>query len=165
MRFDISDLLLVEDQQTANRRLCQCPNFGGSLKHSRLGEKARNSDDATLTFGTTLFGADKDVPGIGSDIPRAQFFKINAGWQRQGALGPAGTLVTDLRAQWSPHTLYGTQQLSLGSYSTVRGYEASVATGDMGVYMLNDLYLTSNIWNFLPEEAAGKVARDMGKSC
>ena len=28
-RFDISDLLLVEDQQTANSSLCQCPNFGG----------------------------------------------------------------------------------------------------------------------------------------
>jgi 3-dehydroquinate dehydratase-2 len=29
LRFDIFDLLLVEDQQTANRSLCQCPNFGG----------------------------------------------------------------------------------------------------------------------------------------
>lgn len=132
--------------------------FSLGVKHLRLGEKARNSYDATLTFGTTLFGADKDAAGIGSDIPRAQFFKINAGWQRQGALGQAGTLVTDLRAQWSPHTLYGTEQLSLGSYSTVRGYEASVATGDMGVYMRNDLYLTPNIWTFLPEETASKVA-------
>ncbi|WOI35376.1 ShlB/FhaC/HecB family hemolysin secretion/activation protein (plasmid) [Tritonibacter scottomollicae] len=132
--------------------------FSLGVKHLRLGEKARNSYDATLSFGTTLFGADKDAPGIGSDIPRAQFFKINAGWQRQGALGQTGTLVTDLRAQWSPHTLYGTEQLSLGSFSTVRGYEASVATGDMGVYMRNDLYLTPNIWTFLPEEAAGKVA-------
>jgi hemolysin activation/secretion protein len=131
--------------------------FTLGIKHLRLGEKARNSYDATLTFGTTLFGADKDAPGIGSDIPRAQFFKINAGWQRQGALGQAGTLVTDLRAQWSPHTLYGTEQLSLGSYSTVRGYEASAATGDMGLYMRNDLYLTPNIWDFLPEEAVGKV--------
>jgi hemolysin activation/secretion protein len=128
------------------------------VKHLRLGEKARNSYDATLTFGTTLFGADEDAPGIGSDIPRAQFVKINAGWQRQGALGQAGTLVTDLRAQWSPHTLYGSEQLSLGSYSTVRGYEASVASGDMGIYMRNDLYLTPNIWNFLPEETAAKVA-------
>ncbi|RUS63657.1 ShlB/FhaC/HecB family hemolysin secretion/activation protein [Pseudorhodobacter sp. E13] len=132
--------------------------FNLGVKHLRLGEKARNSYDATLTFGTTLFGADKDAPGVGSDIPRAQFFKINAGWQRQGALGQAGTLVTDLRAQWSPHTLYGTEQLSLGSFSTVRGYEASVATGDMGLNMRNDLYLTPNIWNFLPEEIAGKVA-------
>lgn len=132
--------------------------FSLGVKHLRLGEKARNSYDATLTFGTTLLGADKDEPGIGSDIPRAQFFKINAGWQRQGALGQAGTLVTDLRAQWSPHTLYGTEQLSLGSSSTVRGYEASVATGDMGVYMRNDLYLTPNIWNLLPEDSARKVA-------
>lgn len=132
--------------------------FSLGVKHLRLGEKARNSYDATLTFGTTLFGADKDAPGIGSDIPRAQFFKVNAGWQRQGALGKAGTLVTDLRGQWSPHTLYGSEQLSLGSYSTVRGYEASVASGDMGIYMRNDLYLTPNIWNFLPEETAVKVA-------
>ncbi len=132
--------------------------FSLGVKHLRLDETARNSYDATLTFGTTLFGADQDAPGIGSDIPRAQFFKINAGWQRQGALGQAGTLVTDLRAQWSAHTLYGTEQLSLGSFSTVRGYEASVATGDMGVYMRNDLYLTPDIWKFLPEEAAGKVA-------
>lgn len=28
VRFDISDLLLGEDQQTANRSLFQCPNFG-----------------------------------------------------------------------------------------------------------------------------------------
>jgi hypothetical protein len=34
LRFDISDLLLVEDQQTANRSLCQCPNFGGQLSPS-----------------------------------------------------------------------------------------------------------------------------------
>lgn len=132
--------------------------FSLGVKHLRLDETARNSYDATLTFGTTLFGADRDAPGIGADIPRAQFFKINAGWQRQGALGQVGTLVTDLQVQWSAHTLYGTEQLSLGSFSTVRGYEASVATGDMGVYMRNDLYLTPDIWNFLPEEAAGKVA-------
>ncbi|MEM7441451.1 MAG: hypothetical protein AAF393_17815, partial [Pseudomonadota bacterium] len=29
-RFDISDLLLVEDQQTTNRSLRQRPKFGGS---------------------------------------------------------------------------------------------------------------------------------------
>jgi len=28
---------------------------------------------------------------------RLQFFKVTAGWQRQGALGKAGTLVTDVR--------------------------------------------------------------------
>lgn len=127
-------------------------------KHLRLGETARNSFDATLMFGTPLLGADKDAPGSGSDIPRAQFFKIEAGWQRQAALGRAGTWVSDLRAQLSPHTLYGAEQMSLGSYSTVRGYENSVATGDMGAYLRNDLYLTPAIWTFLPETLAEKLA-------
>ncbi len=132
-------------------------SFG--IKHLRLSETARNSYDATLSWGTNLLGADKDAPGIGPNIPRAQFFKIDAGWQRQGGLGKAGTLVTDLRAQWTPHTLYGVEQLSLGSYSTVRGYEASVASGDMGIYMRNDLYLTPDIWKFLPEKSAAKLAQ------
>lgn len=128
-------------------------------KYLRLGDKARNSYDATLTFGTSFFGADVDDPDTESDIPRAQFFKIDAGWQRQGALGQVGTLVTDLRAQWSPHTLYGSEQMSLGSFSTVRGYDVSVATGDMGLYMRNDLYLTPEIWSFLPDKVEGKVAQ------
>lgn len=28
LRFDVSDLLPAEDQQTSNRSLCQCPSFG-----------------------------------------------------------------------------------------------------------------------------------------
>lgn len=133
--------------------------FSMGVKHLRLGEKARNSYDATLTFGTKFFGADRDAVGVGADTPKAQFFKINAGWQRQGALGQLGTLVNDLRVQWSPDTLYGAEQLSLGSYATVRGYDSSVATGDMGAYVRNDLYLTSDIWNFLPGKMAEKVAQ------
>lgn len=41
----------------------------------------------------------------------------------------------------------------------MRGYEFSVAAGDMGVYVRNDLYLTPNIWNFLPEQSAAKVVQ------
>lgn len=131
------------------------------IKQLQLGRHARHSYDATLNIGTRLFGADKDASDIGADIPHAQFVKVNAGWQRQGALGNIGTLVTDLRAQWSPDTLYGSEQLSLGSYSTVRGYDASVASGDMGGYVRNDLYLASGIWNFLPAPSAEKVARKL----
>jgi hypothetical protein len=35
----ISDLLLVEDQQTTNRSLRQCPNFGGGQLSSANGTK------------------------------------------------------------------------------------------------------------------------------
>ena len=131
-----------------------------SVSHIRLGEVARHSYDAGITFGLPIFRANNDGPNTGSNIPRAQFAKVNLGWQRQGALAQAGTLVTDLRVQYSPFTLFGSEQLSLGSYSTVRGYERSVANGDVGFYIRNDLYLNGNIWNtFLPEKAAAKVAQ------
>lgn len=133
--------------------------LSATAKHIRLGERARNSYDMTLSFGSKHFGADEDDTSLSSDIPRAQFVKVSAGWQRQGALGNLGTLVTDLRLQWSTHTLYGAEQLSLGSYSSVRGYEASVASGDKGAYVRNDLYLNPKIWNFLPDEWAAKIAQ------
>lgn len=41
----------------------------------------------------------------------------------------------------------------------MRGYDVSVATGDMGLYMRNDLYLTPEIWSFLPDKVEGKVAQ------
>ncbi len=128
------------------------------VKHLRLGERARNSYDAMLSIGTPLLGADRDPSGQASDIPRAQFYKVTAGWQRQGQLGKAGTLVTDLRAQWSSHTLYGSEQLSLGSLYTVRGYDTAIANGETGAYIRNDLYLSSNIWNTLPQKAANWIA-------
>lgn len=128
------------------------------IKHLQLGSQARNSFDATLRAGLDAFGADSDPPDPGRDIPRAQFLKIEAGWQRQGALGNAGTMVNDLRLQWSPHTLYGAEQMSLGSFSTVRGYENPVATGDMGLYIRNDLYLSRDIWNAFPGERVAEIA-------
>ncbi|MDG1129714.1 MAG: ShlB/FhaC/HecB family hemolysin secretion/activation protein [Paracoccaceae bacterium] len=128
------------------------------IKHLHLGAQARNAYDATIRAGLDAFGADRDPPDPGRDIPRAQFIKVEAGWQRQGALGGAGTMVNDLRLQWSPHTLYGAEQMSLGSFSTVRGYENPVATGDMGFYIRNDLYLSQDIWNALPEGHAAEIA-------
>lgn len=128
------------------------------FKHLRLGEGSRNSFDATLTLGTTLFGADKDGV-VAAGVPRAQFARLNGGWQRQAALGGFGTLVTDLRAQLSPHILYGSEQMSLGSYSTVRGYEASVASGDQGFYLRNDLYLPPSVWTVFGEKTAEKLAQ------
>ena len=129
------------------------------IKHLRLGETARNSFDAKLTFGTNWFGADSDGDDLSSDIPRAQFAKLEAGWQRQAALFEMGTLVTDLRMQLSPQTLYGSEQMVVGSYSTVRGYLSPVASGDNGAYIRNDLYLPPKVWSFLPEKIGNNLAQ------
>lgn len=144
----INDALLTPQNLTT-------VDFG--VKYMRLGDGSRNSYDATLTFGTTFLGADKDV-GNTAGVPQAQFARLNGGWQRQAGLVRFGTLVTDLRVQLSPHSLYGSEQMSLGSYSTVRGYVASVATGDQGFYLRNDLYLSADIWNVFGTKTAEKLA-------
>jgi hemolysin activation/secretion protein len=113
------------------------------IRHLRLGTAARNSFDATLTLGLGLFGADRRSA---DDAPEPQFAKLSLGWQRQAALGTMGTLVQDLRLQISPDRLYGAEQMSIGSYSTVRGYAEAVGSGDSGVVLRSDLYLDPAFW-------------------
>ncbi|GGE50334.1 peptide transporter [Primorskyibacter flagellatus] len=131
-------------------------SFG--LRHIRIGEQARNSYDATLSFGLDAFGATRDPASPARDEPRAQFARLEFGWQRQGAFGAAGTLVTDLRAQISPHTLYGSEQMAIGSFSTVRGYEEAVGAGETGAYLRNDLYLAADVWTRLLPAAMRQTA-------
>lgn len=122
------------------------------IRHMRLDGTARHSWDAGLSLGLPFFGADRDQAGGGSSVPKAQFAKLEFGWQRQGAFRDWGTLVSDLRGQLSLQSLYSSQQMSLGSWSTVRGYTESAAVGDSGFYLRNDLYLASDIWaSWLPE--------------
>ncbi len=116
------------------------------ITHLRLGERARNSYDARLTFGTALIGGERPDSSGDSSVPDADFLILEGGWQRQATLGKAGTLVTDLRAQVSGQTLLGNEQISFGSFSTVRGYDRAVASGDTGAYIRNDLYLNNDVW-------------------
>lgn len=121
----------------------------------KLSQGARNSYDLTLSLGTPWLGADRDAKGDDPNAPRAQFVKLSGGWQRQGALGTLGTLVSDLRFQLSPQVLYGSEQMALGSYASVRGFTQSVAVGDSGVFMRNDLYLAPETWaKALPRKLA-----------
>lgn len=110
----------------------------------RLGDGERNSWDATLSFGLPVFAASNNAQD--RDGPRTQFARLGLGWQRQAAWGDRGTLVTDLRFQHSPHILYGAQQMAVGSWSTIRGYDEIEASGDSGFYMRNDLYLNPDLW-------------------
>ncbi|MDO5606060.1 MAG: ShlB/FhaC/HecB family hemolysin secretion/activation protein [Paracoccus sp. (in: a-proteobacteria)] len=116
------------------------------VRRMRLDERARHSWDATLSVGLPLFGADHNISDDEGITPKAQFVKLAFGWQRQGALGNIGTMVNDMRGQFAPHALYSSQQMALGSWSTVRGYSESKAVGDSGLYLRNDLYLASDIW-------------------
>lgn len=131
------------------------------ITHLRLGERARNSYDAKLTFGTALIGGQRPDSGGDPSVPDANFLILEGGWQRQAALGNIGTLVTDLRAQISGQTLLGNEQISFGSFSTVRGYDRAAASGDTGAYIRNDLYLNNDLWaGLIPYDWGQAVARN-----
>jgi hemolysin activation/secretion protein len=67
--------------------------------------------------------------------------------------------VQNIRLQWSPDILYGSEQMSLGSFSTVRGYENSAAVGDSGAVLRTDLYLDPTWWTApFSDETAAKLA-------
>lgn len=119
-------------------------SFG--IIHMQLRDNARDSWDGGITLGLPLFGADDMPSSAGRDIPKPRFAMLTFGWQRQAGLGDAGTLVTDLRGQVSLQSLYGNQQMALGSHSTVRGYDLTEASGDSGLYLRNDLYLAADFW-------------------
>lgn len=137
---------LVNDTALTPQRLS---SLDISLRHIRLGETSRNSYDVALQMGLNAFGAISDPANPARDIPRAQYTRLTLGWQRQAALGQLGTLVTDLRAQGSPHTLFGSEQMALGSYSTVRGYAEPITSGETGTYIRSDLYLSPTTWSQL----------------
>ncbi|WP_164881833.1 ShlB/FhaC/HecB family hemolysin secretion/activation protein [Paenirhodobacter populi] len=149
----------INDSRLTPQRLA---SLDLGVSHIRLGQSARNSVDATVSFGLDALGADRDPAGLGRDDPRAQYVLISGGWQRQAGLRDMGTLVTDLRLQLSHQALYGSEQLALGSYATVRGYDEPVAAGDRGAYLRTDLYLSPDFWTqIVPEQIRAEVTTRM----
>lgn len=108
------------------------------LTHITQVGKTKHSLDVSFTQGLKALEADGDPADLTGKLPHAQFRKLEAGWLRQKSLNDGAQLVTDVRLQFAPHSLYGSQQMSLGSKSTVRGYDISEAIGDMGLYLRSD---------------------------
>ncbi len=62
-----------------------------------------------------------------------------------------------VQGQWSPHSLFSSEQFSLGGYSTVRGTRESLLYGNVGILMRNELSLR------LPVAQHAAFARSFGR--
>jgi len=90
------------------------------------------------SHGMPWFNAETDEEKVG-DVPRAEFRKwsLSASFQR-----PVTTelmWLTSLYGQWSPDRLYGSERLTLGGESSVRGFKEQYLSGDNGGYWRNEL--------------------------
>ncbi|HEY4436977.1 MAG TPA: ShlB/FhaC/HecB family hemolysin secretion/activation protein [Lelliottia sp.] len=95
----------------------------------------------TYSHGMPWFNAETDEDKSG-DMPRAEFRKwsLNASFQRP--LTSNLWWLTSAYGQWSPDRLYGSERLTLGGESSVRGFKEQYLSGDNGGYLRNELGYT-----------------------
>lgn len=92
--------------------------------------------------GLTAFGALKDDDGRATDLPHAQGskFTYNAGVTVPFTVKEQGIYFSSqLSGQYALVPLYGSEQITLGSFYTVRGFNRNSVAGDRGLYVRNEL--------------------------
>ncbi|MFS8056731.1 ShlB/FhaC/HecB family hemolysin secretion/activation protein [Rhizobium sp. BR 317] len=103
--------------------------------------------DLSYNQGLNLFDAvDPGDAGAGNADPRFSKFTGTITMTRPFQLGEQHFEVNSvLTGQYSPDNLFGAEQISLGSYSTVRGTRESMLFGNNGFFTRNDL-----VWRAQP---------------
>ncbi|MGO7134966.1 ShlB/FhaC/HecB family hemolysin secretion/activation protein [Rhizobium leguminosarum] len=116
--------------------------------------------DASYDKGLGLFDAvEPGDPGAGNADPR--FSKFNATisvTQPFQAAGRQFELTSLVSGQYSPDNLLGAEQISLGSYSNVRGTRESVLFGNNGMFSHNEI-----VWRTKSNESGDAVAKVLGE--
>ncbi|MGW9947891.1 hemolysin activation/secretion protein [Rhizobium leguminosarum] len=116
--------------------------------------------DASYDKGLGLFDAvEPGDPGAGNADPR--FSKFNATISVTQPFTLAGRqfeLTSLLSGQYSPDNLLGAEQISLGSYSNVRGTRESVLFGNNGMLSHNEI-----VWRTKSNESGDAVAKVLGE--
>lgn len=93
-------------------------------------------------WGLRMFNALQDPSDLPDFAPHAQFRKWTAGasWMKPFQIGKQNfTFSTAINGQVGVDVLYGSEQFSIGSLYSVRGYRNTSIAGDTGYYWRNDL--------------------------
>ena len=88
--------------------------------------------------GMPWFNAETDA-GKTAEQPRAEFRKWSLSASFQRPISADAMWLTSLYGQWSPDRLHGSERLSLGGESSVRGFKEQYISGDIGGYWRNEI--------------------------
>lgn len=94
--------------------------------------------------GLKILNAKKDEENMASTAPKAQFdaFKLYANFSKRFSLPKINaplTFVSEMNGQYAKQTLFGSEQISVGGYYSVRGFRENYINGDSGYYFRNKL--------------------------
>lgn len=95
----------------------------------------------TFSHGMPWLGAEEDNDKHG-DAPKAEFKKWNINGSFQLPVANNLWWLTSIYGQWSPDRLYGSERLTIGGESSVRGFKQQYLSGDNGGYLRNELNYT-----------------------
>lgn len=94
--------------------------------------------------GLKIFNALEDAENLSDDMPKAQFDKLSYGLSYLKGfnwLGQSFSFSSNLSGQYALDPLYGSEQFSIGSLYSVRGYNQNSLSGDHGFALKNDFTL------------------------
>lgn len=91
--------------------------------------------------GVPWLGAENDSGKV-KEAPRAEFHKLSLSGSYYLPLGQEWTYLTSLYSQWSNYRLYGSERLTIGGDSSVRGFKEQYLSGDKGGYWRNEVNRT-----------------------
>lgn len=96
--------------------------------------------------GLRMLSANKDQGRLNADIPRAQFdlYKIYASAKKRFNIPKTNITAlfnSEFEGQAAKDTLYGSEQISIGGYHSVRGFRENYINGDHGYYIKNKISL------------------------
>ena len=92
----------------------------------------------TFSHGVSWLGAEDDN-GKHDDMPKAGFKKWSVNGSFQIPVSNDLWWLTSVYGQWSPDRLYGSERLTIGGESSVRGFKEQYLSGDNGGYLRNEL--------------------------
>ncbi|WP_159565324.1 ShlB/FhaC/HecB family hemolysin secretion/activation protein [Budvicia diplopodorum] len=141
----LNDVLL----QSSSRKLS---NFSVGINHSQKIWSGFATLNPTYTQGVPWLGAEDDQ-GKSSGAPRAEFSKWNISSSYYFPLTEKLTWLSSLYGQWTPDRLYGSERLTIGGESSIRGFKEQYLAGDSGGYLRNEIS-----WNLATLPAIGNVS-------
>lgn len=127
----LDDVLLT----TSSRKLS---SLSLGINHTQKIASGVATLNPTFTQGVPWFGAEDDSDKQG-DVPKAEFRKWSLNGSFQRPLADKLWWLTSVYFQWSPDRLYGSERLTLGGETSVRGFKEQYISGDNGGYWRNEL--------------------------
>ncbi|WP_319542104.1 ShlB/FhaC/HecB family hemolysin secretion/activation protein [uncultured Pseudodesulfovibrio sp.] len=116
--------------------------------------------------GLTAFGALKDVDDAPTSSPQAQGakFRYSAGVTVPfDIFNQAMTFSSQLSGQYALVPLYGSEQMTIGSFYTVRGFNKNSMSGDRAFYVRNEITTSLPQIPFTDITPRPFIAFDMGR--